>query len=296
LAAIIAMQIIHLGFWKAANTGLRQMVFRDSNMRFLGTGSVTSDKFERDQALRLVRGETVPELECLRSQPCILSHAAGLLCFGGLAGLDAVAQAISDGFSDPVLVLTVRDQEKLLASAFFQSVKVRQQALGLRNGRECEQSPRLMSFSTWWQTMVGREDCSLAGLLRYKSLIKQLGRSLSRDRIVLLPLEWIVHDPGRYKRELLRLGLSASGIDTFLSSEPLNPGSSKQLRKERRSLRMVGQILAKIGALGAVERQRDIHQLTKKIIYSGAVQSTPSGLDSVRDDIRLYYADEHYGQ
>jgi hypothetical protein len=295
------MQIIHLGFWKAANTSLRQRVFRDANMRFLGAGSVTleaptSEKFENDQVLRLVRGETIPELECWRSRPCILSHAGGLVRSGGLAGLDAVAQAISKGFSDPVLVLTVRDQEKLLTSTYFQSLNVRRQALGLRNGRGRQQNPRFMSFSTWWRAMVAREDCSLAGLLRYRSLIKRLERSLPRERIVLLPLEWITQDPARYKQELLRLGLPVSSVDTFLTSPPLNTGSSKKLRKERPFLRVVGQIMAKTGALRAVERRREIHHLIKNKLYSGAVQSTPRGLDTVRDDIRLYYTEEHYGQ
>jgi hypothetical protein len=290
------MQIIHLGFWKAANTSLRQRVFRESNMRFLGAGSVTSNKFGNDQVLRLIRGETVPELECWRSQPCILSHAGGLVRFGGLAGLDAVGQAISKGFSDPVLVLTVRGQERLLTSAYFQSLNVRQWALGLRNGRERPQSSRFMSFSTWWRAMVAREDCSLAGLLRYRSLIKRLERSLPRRRIVLLPLDWITQDPARYKQELLRLGLPVSSVDTFLTSQPLNPGSSKKLRKERSSLRVLAQIMAKTGALRAVERRRELRRLIRKKLYSGAVQSTPRGLDTVRDDIRLYYTDEHYDQ
>jgi hypothetical protein len=295
------MQIIHLGFWKAANTSLRRRVFRDANMPFLGAGSVsseaaTSEEFEPDQVLRLVRGETVPELECWRSQPCILSHAGGLVRSGGLAGLDAVAKAISNGFSDPVLVLTVRDQERLLTSTYFQSLNVRRRALGLRNGRERQQNPRFMSFSTWWRAMVAREDYSLAGLLRYRSLIKRLERSLPRERIVLLPLEWITQDPARYKQELLRLGLPVSSVDTFLTSPPLNTGSSKKLRKERPSLRVVGQILATMGALRAVERRREIHHFIKNKLYSGAVQSTPRGLDTVRDDIRCYYTDEHYAQ
>jgi hypothetical protein len=292
------MQIIHLGFWKAANTSLRQMVFRYSDKRYVGAGSVTSQESvateaaELDQVLRLVRGETVPELDCLRSQPCILSHAGGLLRFGGLAGLDAVAKSIANGFSDPILVLTVRDQERLLTSTYLQSLNVRQRAIGLRRNEKRPPSTRFMSFPKWWRAMVDREDCSLAGLIRYKTLIKRLEKSLPRERIALLPLDWISQHPDRYKQELLRLGMPTNSIDNLLTGRPLNIGSTKKLRKERPTLRVVGQSLESIGALRLVRSRPEVYKLLKKKLYSGAVQSAPRGLDGVRDDIRLYYRDE----
>jgi hypothetical protein len=100
------MQIIHLGLlglWKTGTINLRRLVFRHANVPFIGEGSPNSNKSESDAILRLVRGDKVSELEHLRSNPCILSHGAGLLLCGGLAGLGKLLKSISGGFENPLL-------------------------------------------------------------------------------------------------------------------------------------------------------------------------------------------------
>ena len=82
-------------------------------------------------------GRTIPEFEGLRTNPCILSNEAGLLRLGGISQAGKVAKAIAQNFSDPVLLLTIRDQVALLRSAYFQSEAVRQRVMGFADGKYC---------------------------------------------------------------------------------------------------------------------------------------------------------------
>src|SRR5262245_57665142 len=282
------MQIVHIGFWKTGTSGLRQLVFRQAGIPFLGEGSPNSDKSGHDTILRLIRGQKIAELEHLRRQPCILSHLSGPLLCGGFDGVGQLAKAISVGFVDPILLLTVREQESLLASAFFQSLRVRSLSIGVRDDSPiCSESSCFISFGQWWRKLVARADVSLAGLLRYRALVERLGEGLPRDRIMLLPLEWLHKDPGCYRTCLLKLGLPTDAIDTFVSSPPLNSGENRPLRRERRGLGLLEKLLWQLEAYGAIEKRlaRRLFRKVQNRIYRGKIQSAPRGYEAVCQEI-----------
>lgn len=211
------MQIIHLGFHKTGTTGLQRRVFSKCGLPYYGIGSPHNK--DRLEMLSFISGATVPHLEHLRSQPCILSDESGLLRFGGSEGLSSIAKSIAAGFSKPVLLLTTRDPVSLLRSAYCQSTGVRQRAIGFHNTTDpiFGGDTKELSFADWWSLLRTHENKSLCGLIRYGKTVEALSRELN---VVTLPLEWVV-DQKRYLETLESLGLQG---DAFIASPPVNVG------------------------------------------------------------------------
>lgn len=221
------VQIIHLGFHKTGTTGLQRLVFANAGLPFYGPREIN-----RNGMLAFIAGQSVPEFEHFRSQPCILSNEASLLRLGGLSQASNIAKAIALRFSDPVVLLTVREQVGLLQSAYFQSEGVRQRAIGFRSGEPLHTTPtRFMSFARWWSLLSQTPERSLAGLLRYRELLQPFKEALPAARIVVLRLEWLRDSPQRYLSDLVNLGFPKQLCADFIAHPPVNPGSTSKLRR-----------------------------------------------------------------
>jgi hypothetical protein len=182
-----------------------------------------------------------------------------------------------------------------LQSTYFQSPGVRQRALGFCDGRPQYRKPtRFMSFALWWRALLTRQDRSLAGLLRYRYLVRELTHSLARERLVLLPLEWVREAPDQYLSTLLNLGLPREACQRFIAEPPLNRGADKRLNRERPWMGWAAQTMSMCGLFGICRfccRATGCEGLINRVIYGGEASSCPRGFGSVREEIGDYYCD-----
>ena len=80
-----------------------------------------------------------------------------------------------------------------------------------------------MSFAKWWRLLCTTHQCSLAGLIRYRALLREIGGLLP---VIVLPLELIREAPDQYVSALVNLGLPKYLCTDFITSPPINPGSA----------------------------------------------------------------------
>src|SRR5690606_36451506 len=72
-----------------------------------------------------------------------------------------------------------------------------------------------------------------SGMLDFIALEQAFVEVLGRDRVQMLPVEWIRNAPEAYSSGLLRLGFSGDEIAAFLGAKPENVRASKSLDKIR---------------------------------------------------------------
>jgi len=218
-------QVLHLGHFKTGSTGLQRLVFRRGPLPYHGINDGGPPEAVQAWIEDLRQGRLGA---AWKSQDFVYSNESGLLRLGGRQELDTIGRCLVEQFSDPHVVLTVREPANLLASAYVQSLRVRRQATGDFSGRSAY---RFLTFDQWWRVLVKHEGCSLAGLLDYGATVTALHRCLGPTRVTVLPLEMTTTDPERYRAAVVRLGFPAVAVTEFLTRPPLNSTADRLLRR-----------------------------------------------------------------
>lgn len=264
------MQIFHLGLHKTGTTTLQRNLFSKGNIPYHGLHG-TDWQALREPWLEFFRGDGIAPVQ--RDSSLIYSYEATLLRCGGLAGASTVARQIARNFSNPAVVVTVREPSALLVSAYFQSLRLRRSALGFSNGKPAfRKSVRFMPFEAWWERLARERETSLAGLLDYNGLKSALGEWLQPHQILFLKLETLSARDQSYADRLSQLGFSQSAIASFLAAPPENTGSGKKLQKERPLLSRLGRQCDRLGiasTIGAVLRATGLIRPAEQLLYSG---------------------------
>lgn len=218
-------QVLHLGHFKTGSTGLQRLVFRQGPLPYHGINDGGPPEAVQAWIDDLRHGRLGV---AWKNGDFVYSNESGLLRLGGRQALDTIGRSLVEQFSDPHVVLTVREPASLLASAYVQSLRVRRQATGDFSGRSAY---RLLTFDQWWRVLVDHEHCSLAGLLDYGATVTALHRHLGSTRVTVLPLEMTATDPERYRAAVVRLGFPAAAVTDFLTRPALNSTADRLLRR-----------------------------------------------------------------
>jgi len=288
------MQIFHLGLHKTGTTSLQKNLFSKSQFLYHGPTSCLwkSNKHIRKEWYDFFMGQGAAPVT--RNEHFIYSSEGTLLRCGGLSGAENVARQIAKNFSDPKVLITVREPSALLISAYFQSLPMRKYALGFLTHQEpaFHQSVRFMPFEEWWERLTDTSDISLAGLLEYNKLRASLETWLKPDQIVFLKLEALIERNPGYTNKLRQLGFDGEALEDFLLLPPENAGSSKELTRENPRIAKLGNRLAKSGlanTLGTILRTTGLMRTAEKIIYSGKGGARSRINNQVLDEIRIKF-------
>ncbi len=264
------MQILHLGLHKTGTTSLQKNLFPLCKIPYQGMHSPDWQACKNDW-LDFFTGKDNSPLPSDTS--FIYSYEATLLRSGGLESAGSVAQQIARSFSNPTVLITVREPSALLISAYFQSLRLRRSALGFRNGEPVyRQSVRFMPFEEWWERLDGNTEISLAGLLDFERLRAEFESWLAPEQIVFLKLEALRDRNPAYLSKLRKIGCPAEALENFFSAPAENSGSDKKLLRERAALSRLGWQLTKPGLsypLSLALRATGLMRPAEKIIYGG---------------------------
>lgn len=265
------MQIFHLGLHKTGTTSLQKHLFRKSAIPYHGLHSPTWESSKSDWMDFFMESGRPP---LSRNQSFVFSCEPTLLRCGGLSGIDQITSKITQNFSDPTILISIREPSALLVSAYFHSLKLRRAALGFHGGKHAyDHSLRFISFKDWWNLLEANRNISLAGLLDYPSLKQAFERRISSQRVVFLKLEDLASNNPVYREKLLQLGFEDSLVDSFISAPPENTGSTRKLQRERPKLSRLGRQLTKIGLSHSIEKilaSTGLLRPAEKILYGGA--------------------------
>lgn len=272
------MQIFHLGLHKTGTTSLQKNLFYRSQFLYHGPSGHLwkSNKNIKYGWYDFFMGQRKAPLS--GNEQFIYSSEGTLLRCGGMSGVENVARQIANNFSDPRVLITVREPSALLVSAYFQSLLMRRYAIGFDGPQKpvFQKSVRFIAFEEWWGLLTDASETSLAGLLDYIKLQATFEQWLKPHQIVFLKLEDLVGttpvgDPG-YTDTLRNLGFGEIELEGFLSMPPENTGFGKELQRARPLLSQMGKRLEALriaGPIGKTLRATRLMRYVEKILYSG---------------------------
>ena len=275
------MQLFHLGFSKTGTKSLQRNLFIRCPREYFGncTAAFNYGGSLRAQWNRFLCGAADRSLSALRNTDFIFSQEGTFLLCGGMRNVERIAQTIATVFKDPRILLTTREPARLLASAYFQSLRLRRIALGFRDSLPLRRkSVQFVGFREWWNLLKENEDVSYAGLLDYPRVVAALAKYIDRKRITVLPLEWMKSDQPKYVNALRDLGFDERQVADFLAAPPENAGANKLLRRPLRGFApSVGGLLVGCGFGDALERttrsRSPLSSLTSFLFYTDTDES-----------------------
>lgn len=286
------MQIFHLGLHKTGTTSLQKNLFNKERHAYHGLhGAIWKLKDARYKWLDFFMGHAAAPLP--RDENFVYSFEATLLRCGGLSGIDIIAKQISKNFSNPRVLITVREPSALLASAYFQSLLVRQSSLGYKSLKPIyKQSVRFMAFEEWWTRLISDPSISLAGLVDYAKVKTAFEQWLDPQQIVFLKLEALAGSDPSCVGKLRQLGFDKMAIEHFLAAPPENIGSSRKLQRERPLLAKFCRHLSEIGLAYPADitlRKLGLLKSAEKILYSGTANARQRINTQLLGDIKRKY-------
>lgn len=264
------MQIFHLGLHKTGTTSLQKNLFATGKTPYHGLHGPSWDAL-RQPWLDFFNGKCPAPLS--ENTDFVYSYEATLLRCGGLSGIEQVARQIAMNFSNPKVLISIREPSALLVSAYFQSLRLRRSSLGFRNQEPVfRRSVRFMYFEEWWDKLDGSKNISLAGLMDYPKVKAALAKWISPERIAFLKLEDMAKSAPTYYGKLIELGFEPAAVENFLHTPPENTGEDKKLQKELRLMFPLGRLLAGSGLsrpIGLALKSTGLFRPAEKVFYSG---------------------------
>ncbi len=238
-----SVQILHVGLHKTGTTFLQKNLFRQCEFNYHGLHGEPDWLSRREVWFEFLVGncDQPPEV-CDRF---IFSDESVLLRAGGIEGAELLGRRIGKAFENPKILITIRNPFELLESTYFQSLRVRCLAMGMETFRELHECDvRFMQFEEWLGRMIASQQVSLMGLLNYQLLKRQLGVGVGIENVIMLPLEALKEQPGKYTTLLGAVGFNAEHVERLVNLPKENSTRQSRLRKERQSFSILGRKLS----------------------------------------------------
>lgn len=290
------MQIFHLGFHKTATSSLQCNIFRYEN-NYYGLHQFGTDWLSvRDDWFSLISTANARIISLPRKdEDFIFSDESTLLRLGGLKTIENSLQGILDHYPEARFLLSIRKQSELLLSTYFQSLYLRENAVGFSDLKKINQrSLRFTSFDDWWSILLENKESSLCGLLSYKTILKKFRRFVDESRIILLPFELLLDNPLSYKNILSNLGNNTEDFANKFQSKILNSGDGKKLKKMSPFFQKISSNLDNSNFLALLRKyltNENSKRIVEKIIYSGHTMARDEFANTLIK-IDNYYAKE----
>jgi hypothetical protein len=232
--------VLHVGFSKTGTTTLQKHLFsRHSQVHYLG--KPYADDTLKTLVHRLIMQESlvydpIPlknhlEKEILSNinpaKKVILLSEEMLLSYSKARDKGLVAQRLKETFPSAKILFTIRDQLELLKAAY------------LSRGRQLNYVPPKYSglhvtFREWLALAFENIERSYLGHADYFKTIDYYGRLFGKNKVCVLLLEELIHNPGEYAGKLSDfLGIAADETRELLAGKHANRGISRfQLESE----------------------------------------------------------------